>query len=279
MHPSQDRAKGSPREVAAILPDKAPAALVPPAGFLDACEAQGILFDPGDVERLGVYLALLLQANESMNLTAVRDPEQAWTRHIFDSLTLMGMLAELPDDSRVIDVGSGGGLPGLPLACCMSGLSFTLLESSGRKAAFLTRAAELLQLRNVHVAQERAEIAGQTRGSEGHREVYDAVLARAVGRLNVLAELTVPLCKIGGRVLLTKGAQAPEEIVEAAKALHELKAVYVSTIQTPTGHVVVLEKSSATPRSYPRGDGEPSRVPIGGKPETKPESAHKARPA
>lgn len=265
--PKPAQSRKEPREVAAILPAAAPAPLVPPPGFLQACEAQGILFEPGDIERLGTYLALLLQANESMNLTAVRDPELAWTRHIFDSLTLLGMLSDLPDGSRVIDVGSGGGLPGLPLACGMPQLSFTLLESSGKKVAFLKRAAELLGLKNVRVVQERAEVAGQSRGPTGHREAYDAVLARAVGRLNILAELTVPLCKIGGRILLTKGAQAPEEVAEATKALHELKAVYVSTIETPTGHVVALEKSSATPRSYPRADGEPARVPIGGKEE------------
>jgi 16S rRNA (guanine527-N7)-methyltransferase len=235
--------------------------LQPTEEFTSACTAQGIEFEPGDVERLGAYLSLLLETNKSFNLTAVTDPAHAWMRHIFDSLTLLAILAELPeggDGSPVIDVGSGGGLPGLPLAICLPRIKFTLLEATGKKADFLKRAAAELSLANVTVVAERAEHAGQ--GSL--RESFDVAVARAVGPLSVIAELTVPLVKIGGQVLLIKGQKAPEELAEAKKALHMLHVVHAGTVETPTGRIVVLDKPRKTPAAYPRRDGEPKRDPL-----------------
>jgi len=247
--------------------------LPPPPTFAPAAAALGIAFEPGDVERLGRYLALLLEANKSFNLTAVKDPDEAWTRHILDSLTLLPMLAELgegaPGDSgtgrdaraTVIDVGSGGGLPGMPLAIVLPGLSFTLLEATGKKAEFLRQAAAALGLANVTVLNERAEHAGQ---DPRHRERYAAAVARAVGPLAVIAELAVPLARVpDGRVLLIKGQKADEELAAAKQALYELHAAHAGTIDTPTGRIVVLEKSRKTPAKYPRKDGEPKRAPLG----------------
>lgn len=237
-----------------------PAPLAPPGSFLSAASALGIEFEPGDLERLGLYLALLLEANKSFNLTAITDPEQAWTRHILDSLTLIPLLAELPAGSRIIDVGTGGGLPGLPLAIVMPDLKFTLLEATGKKADFLRRTTAALGLSNTNVMLGRAERAGQ---NEAHREQYDAAVARAVGPMAVIAELTVPLVKIGGRVLLIKGQKADEELAAAKQALYLLHATHAGTIDTPTGRIVVLEKGRKTPKAYPRADGEPKKSPLG----------------
>ncbi|MBX3388462.1 MAG: 16S rRNA (guanine(527)-N(7))-methyltransferase RsmG [Phycisphaeraceae bacterium] len=248
--------------------------LVPPPSFGEEVSRLGIEFEAGDVEKLGLYLALLLKANELQNLTAVRDPDDAWRRHILDSLTLLPLLAEFPESAGVIDVGSGGGLPGIPLAIVLPALRFTLLEATGKKCDFLNQVIARLELRNSVVLQGRSERVAHDRGIRadskgtvshkgGHREAYDVVVARAVGRLASLAELTVPLCKIGGRVLLIKGERADEEVKEAEKALHTLKAVHIGTIETPTGRVIILEKRSATPRDYPRADGEPARSPLG----------------
>jgi 16S rRNA (guanine527-N7)-methyltransferase len=244
----------------------------PTLEFLQLADEAGIDFERDDTSRLGRYLAMVLAFNQTTNLTAITDPAEAWRKHIFDSLTLLAALADLPEGSRVIDIGSGGGLPGIPLAITQPHLKFTLLEATGKKAEFLRQTIEILELSNTAVVQARAEAAGHDRGERtaqgrmnGHREKYDVAVARAVGRLNTLAELTVPFVRIGGRCALVKGLQAEEEVQEAEEALALLHAVFVSTTPTPTGQIVVLEKSSATPRTYPRADGEPKRVPLGGK--------------
>ncbi|MCA9286544.1 MAG: 16S rRNA (guanine(527)-N(7))-methyltransferase RsmG [Phycisphaerales bacterium] len=233
----------------------------PPVTFLETAAAEGIVFDPGDLPKLERYLDLLYEANQRFNLTAIEDRATAWTRHILDSLTLLAPLAAAEAKS-VIDVGSGGGLPGIPLAIAMPEVRFTLLEATGKKATFLREAVAALALGNVEVVNERAETTGQDH--HRHRECYDAVIARAVGPLPVLLELTVPLARVGGVVLCVKGERAAQEIEDARQALHLLHAAVIDTIRTPTGTIVVIEKQRKTPRNYPRRPGEPKRVPLGG---------------
>lgn len=126
--------------------------LAPPPGFQEQADALQIRFDPGDVERLGDYLGLLLETNRQFNLTAVTEPAEAWSRHVLDSLTLMPILASI-DAAAVIDVGSGAGLPGVPLAIVMPSTRFTLLEATGKKARFIGETAAALGLDNVTVAR------------------------------------------------------------------------------------------------------------------------------
>lgn len=240
-------------------------ALPAPAEFEADCAEQGIAFEPGDLDRLGRFLAVLLAANERVNLTAITDPADAWQRHILDALTLLPVLSDLPEGARVADIGSGGGVPGIPLAIAMPHLAFTLVEATEKKAQFLRAAADALALSNVTVLNERAEALGQMRGGTGgHREGYDAVTARALGPLAVAAELTVPLTKVGGIVLLVKGQKAEEELRESAQAVGLLGARHAGTVDTPTGKIVVLEKASRTPRDYPRRPGIPKQRPLSG---------------
>lgn len=250
-----------------MLPNPLPDPLQPPPAFTDRARDMGLEFEPGDLHALGLYLALLLEVNKAHNLTAVTDPSEVWTRHVLDALTLLPLMADLPDNAAVIDVGSGGGIPGIPLAICLPHLRFTLLEATGKKAEFLRQTIAALGLRQARVLQERAERAGQDH--RAHRERYDAVIARAVGPLPTLAELTVPLAKPpqpgtpGGLILLIKGARADQEVLDAKQALYLLHAAHVQTIDTPTGRIVVLDKLRKTPRDYPRADGEPKRSPLG----------------
>jgi 16S rRNA (guanine527-N7)-methyltransferase len=232
----------------------------PPARFVEEAEAYGIAFDPGDLERLGAYLSLLLDANTRFNLTAVTDPDQAWSKHVFDSLTLLPYVVSA-EAHHVIDVGSGGGLPGVPLAIVLPGVDFTLLEATRKKADFLADTAGHLELANVEVVNDRAETIGHDRAN--HREQYDLVVARAVGRLVVLLELAVPLARVGGHLAAIKGARAGREIEDAGRALHLLHGEVVETARTPTGTVVVVEKLRSTPKLYPRRPGEPKRAPLG----------------
>lgn len=242
------------------------APLPPPREFLEQAAAMGIAFDEGDLDRVGLYLALLLDANTRFNLTAITDPREAWMRHILDSLTLVPLIAGSAGDGplKVIDIGSGGGLPGIPLAIVLrlGGVEFTLVEATGKKARFVQETIDKLALSNARVINDRAENLGNDRGG-GHREHYDIVVARAVGKLPVLLELTVPLAKVGGHVLAMKGQKAAEEIAQAKAALHLLHCHVIDTVATPTGMIVVIQKQRKTPRAYPRPPGEPSRAPLG----------------
>ena len=234
----------------------------PPTSFIEDAAALGVELEPGDVDRLHAYLRLLFAANATMNLTAIRDPHEAWTRHVLDALTLVGPIASAEASGerlRALDLGSGGGVPGLVLACVMPQVEFTLVEATGKKAKFLEEAAQALGLANVEVLAERAETLGQDPWLRASRDV---VVARAVGPLRVLLELAIPLLRIGGTMLAVKGQRAPEEIAEAKRALHMLHAVVIDSIRTPTGTIVVVEKSRETPKLYPRALGTPAHQPL-----------------
>ena len=228
-----------------------------------AIEALGVELETEDAPRLQAYLQLLLEENRRINLTAIRDPVAAWRRHVLDALSLVGPLASvaasLDRPMRLADLGSGGGVPGLVLACVMPEVEFTLVEATGKKARFLERAAATLELSRVSVVAERAEALGH---DPSHRERFDAVLARAVGPLRVLLELAMPLCRVEGVLLAVKGERATEEIEAARKALHALHAGVAATLPTETGTIVVVEKRRATPRRYPRPPGTPANRPL-----------------
>lgn len=212
--------------------------LSPPDGFVARLEAAGLSVPEPTLRELGAYLAGLLAMNTRMNLTSVRDPEAAWDRHILDSLTLLPLLADVASGARLVDVGSGGGLPALPIAIARPDLRVTMVESTKKKAQFLRTISQRLGLSGVVVKGERAEQLHKFR--RGH---FDVATARAVARLSKLIPLTAPLVKRGGRLLLIKGQRAPEELADAKKALRQAGLQHAETVLTPTGRVVVLHKS------------------------------------
>jgi len=233
----------------------------PPESFSALCAGYSLSLDEAEIGSLARFLSLLIASNEVVNLTAITDNEAAWSRHIFDAMTLLPFFQDLSKGAKIADVGSGGGVPAIPLAIACPECEFTLIESTGKKGAFLMHAAKVLGLGNVRVLSERAEDVGQD--FREHRGEYDIVTARAVGRIIVTAELTAALLKVGGMVLLTKGEKAEEELLEAKAALRMLGLSHAGTHETPTGRIVALEKVRPTPRTYPRRPGEPKRAPIG----------------
>lgn len=258
-------AQPNPPDAGAAEPDPRPLRpSIGPAGsptpeMRQASTDAGIVFEDGDLDRLERYLDLLFEANRRFNLTRIVEPAEAWMRHIFDSLTLLPWVME-SGAKRLLDVGSGGGLPGIPLATVLPDVQVTLLETTRKKANFLGETAAALGLGNVRVENGRAETLAHDR--DAHREQYDIVTSRAVGRLPTLLEWTVPFVRVGGLVLAIKGEQAEDEVFESRRALHELGAVVVDQVRSPTGTIVVIEKTIKTSRHYPRAVGEAKRKPL-----------------
>jgi 16S rRNA (guanine527-N7)-methyltransferase len=238
-----------------------------PDDFCEALDELGINIADHDIERCAAYLAILLETNKRFNLTSIRDPDEAWTRHILDSLTLLPLLETYPwpladseSGPELADVGSGGGLPGIPLAIGLPSVHFTLIESTGKKATFLNQCVEELGLVNVRVVNDRAESLAKV-GGPG-RERFDGVVARAVGPMNVLLEFTIPFLKPMGVAFFIKGQKAETELEQASNACKVLRCAHLETIPTPTGRIVIVEKELPTPKQFPRTPGEPKKNPL-----------------
>lgn len=197
------------------------------------------------------YLVLLSYANTRMNLTRIVDRDAAAVAHIGDAFTLMPFIPA--GTLRMADVGSGGGVPGIPLAIAYPEVSMTLIESTQKKAVFLQETALALGLTNVTVLPIRAEEAG--RGPL--RDACDVVIARAVGELVFLVEWCLPLARKGGKLLTMKGAKAQEEMVVAQAAIHLLSGAkpVMHPVELPgtQNHVIVeIAKIGRTDDRFPR---------------------------
>jgi 16S rRNA (guanine527-N7)-methyltransferase len=211
------------------------------------------------------HLRLLLAWNVAINLTAVRDPVEAVRRHVLDSLTAVPFLREGRIDAFV-DIGSGGGFPGLPLAAALPARRALLVESVGKKARFLETAAAAIELADVAEAfpGRAEELAADGR----HRERWPAVVARAVGDLGELAELGLPLLARGGILVVWKRGDLGVELTRAAPALERLGGAPPSVVRVDprlglAGHVlVVVAKARPTPGTYPRDPATRRRRPI-----------------
>ncbi len=235
--------------------------------MLEQAVAWGIALNAHARERLARYLTLVYEANQRMNLTRV-PPEQAVGRHLVDSLCLLAVYAP-PEDAQLLDIGSGAGLPGIPLGIARPDLRLTLLDSHGKTAQFLREACDALNLQAT-VVHARAE---EWAHAPVAREQFDVVVARAVAKMLTLAELMAPFLKIGGVGLALKSAHEREEIMQTAPAARILGATLEShtvALETEQGTVEraigLLHKERATPKQYPRAWKQILNRPLGGKP-------------
>lgn len=221
----------------------------------------GITLSDKQAEMLAGYHGMLLDWNRRMDLTNV-PPEEMALRHYADSLLPLAESGWFPKGAKLIDVGSGAGFPGLPIAILRPDMSVCLLDALKKRCDFLNAAAERLGVPHVRVVHARAEDAA--RGA--HREGYDIAAARALAPLRVLAEYLLPFVKVGGRALCWKGPSLEAELSESAPALNLLggqagKAVLMP-LPSVAHYVLPIEKAKATPGKYPRKAGTPARSPL-----------------
>ena len=213
------------------------------------CADIGVDLDAQALERFELFASLLVEKNKVLNLTAITDPEGIAVKHFADSLTALRMI-ELNAGDRVIDVGTGGGFPGIPLLIARPEIELTMLDSTGKKLAFVSQSVEELGL-SANVVHARAEEAG--RGEL--RESFDFAVSRAVAAMNVLCEYCLPFVKVGGAFLALKGAE--DEVAAAKCAIATLGGELEQNVsyKLPSGdsrHLVVVRKISQTPTKYPR---------------------------
>jgi len=224
------------------------------------------MLPPGFLDDAQRFVALLLAANRRVNLTRVTAPAEVARLHLLDSLAALPLI-DGAAEGEAIDIGSGGGLPGLPLALARPDVRWTLVDSVGKKAAILGEFVDAIGLRNVTVRSDRAEALGQRRD---HRERYAVATARACAALPVLAELALPLLVQGGLLIAWKGplTQADDEVRRARVAIGQLGGGRLSVmdprIPALGGHrLVTVPKERATDARFPRRPGEPGRRPLG----------------
>ncbi len=216
------------------------------------------------VMSLITYERELMDWNQKFNLTAIREMEAIRTKHFLDSFSCVQAWKASPP-TRLIDVGTGAGFPGLPLKILYPNLQLTLVESVGKKAMFCQHIVRVLGLDGVDVVQTRAETIGQ---DPKHRESYDWAVARAVANMNVLSEFLLPLVRVGGMMLAQKGESGPAEAQSAEGAMNLLGGKLKQVVQVNLPGVVddrflvLVEKTAATPPKYPRKPGVPGKTPL-----------------
>lgn len=235
--------------------------------FQSRLEGYGFAIDARAAERLTHYQELLVEWNGRMNLTGDASIEVALDRHYMDSLAPLAIAGLFPQKARLIDVGTGAGFPGLPLAIVRPDLDVLLLDSLQKRLTFLDTVVAELGLTNIRTAHARAEDAGQ---NPVYRERFDVAVARAVAAAPVLMELLLPFVRIGGKALCYKGPSAEEELRAGGRAARLVggSAIRTLPVTVPTQPewqhcVLVSDKLLISPRLYPRKAGMPAKVPLG----------------
>ena len=219
---------------------------------------KGISLSDEQLDRFEAYYKLLVYYNEKFNITAITEKEEVYKKHFIDSLIGVDKIS----GKTLIDIGSGGGFPALPIKIYNENLSVTMVEATGKKCEFLKAVINELGLKGAQVINDRAELLIK---KENMREGFDICTARAVARLNTLAEYCMPFVKVGGQFIAYKG-DATEEIKEAENAIKILGGKINSSEESELfgakRQIVVIDKIKPTDKKYPRGNGKERKNPL-----------------
>lgn len=235
-----------------------------PQEFYDLLAQEDFHLSDKQKHQFESYFNLLVEWNQKINLTAITDKNDVYLKHFYDSLApvLQGLITDSP--IKLLDIGAGAGFPSLPMKILCPQLDITIIDSLNKRINFLNLLAEELELTGVHFYHGRAEDFGQ---DKSFRASYDIVTARAVARMQVLSELTIPFLKVNGQLLALKAAAADQELIQAQGALKLLfaKVTENRTYRLPNGDqrtITIVEKKKETPNKYPRRAGLPNKKPL-----------------
>ncbi len=227
----------------------------------------GITLTPRQLTQFEIYYRELIEWNQRFNLTAVTDYDAVQTKHFLDSLTAVLAWPTSPaiSEIRLIDVGSGAGMPGVPLKIVFPRIRLVLLEATAKKTAFLRHLSDRLSLKNTEIATGRAEEAAH---DPRYRERFNLAISRAVASMAVLVELALPFLAVGGTLIAQKKGDTDAEINAATRAISLLggrlgQVKEVALLQfTDRRRLISIEKVAPTPPAYPRRPGMPAKRPL-----------------
>lgn len=232
--------------------------------LINGCKEFGLSIDEEMIEKLDLYYEMLVETNKVMNLTAITEFDDVLIKHYLDSLSL-AKLSVLTDGLRVLDLGTGAGFPGIPLAIAYPSVSFTLMDSLNKRIVFLQQVIDKLGLKNVMAVHGRAE---EMASNRDYREVFDLVTSRAVANINTLSEYCLPFVKKGGYFISYKSGDIDGELAGVGNCFRILGGSdpAVTHLTLPETDIdrsfIQIKKGVNTPKKYPRKAGTPSKDPL-----------------
>ncbi|MEY8368269.1 16S rRNA (guanine(527)-N(7))-methyltransferase RsmG [Anaerovoracaceae bacterium 42-11] len=228
----------------------------------EAFEQLQIPWEKDTADKFVGYMDGILEWNEKINLTAIKDRDEFVVKHLVDSILCAGF-PEYKNSESIIDVGTGAGFPGIPLAIISPDKDFVLADSLNKRLKVINDLTDRLGIYNVETVHGRAE---ELARNKNFRENFDLCVSRAVANMAVLAEYCLPFIRMGGHLLAYKGPDVNEELKSAEKAIKTLggKVLRIETtpLQGYEHNIVVIEKMKKTPAKYPRRAGTPVKEPI-----------------
>lgn len=221
-----------------------------------------ITFNEEQLEKFYLYMNLLIEWNEKINLTAIVEPNEIILKHFIDSLTINKYVNK---NEKLVDVGTGAGFPGIPLKIIRDDIEVVLVDSLNKRIKFLDEVIQKLNLKSIKTVHARAEEFGRMKQ---YRETFDNATSRAVANLATLSEYLIPLIKVNGRCICMKGSDIKDEIEQSNVAIKTLggKIKEIEEFKLPNSdikrNIIIVEKTEKTNKKYPRKPGTPSKEPI-----------------
>lgn len=227
----------------------------------EECKKNNIQISNEEIEKLYIYMKEILEWNEKVNVTAIKDEKEFIVKHFIDSLTIEKYIT---NGEKVLDIGTGAGFPGIPIKITKNKSHVDLVDSVNKKLNVIRDIIPKIKLEDIECIHTRAEDLAK---NVKYRESYDVVTSRAVANLTTLVEYMLPFAKVGGKIICMKGPNVEEELTESKKAISILggKIEQIENINIDSDYernIIIIKKEKPTPKQYPRGQGKPLKEPI-----------------